>query len=143
MGLIHKNSNRKTESTPQIVHDFQRRLPYWSYRARGYEKAEPSQADREAIDKYLEALFSGEIDDGNHDVLDNLISDRVRQKKNDYKMQRVENRDMIHSYGIRAEADCTAFCQRLELLKNEREVIMEEMSSLRDRIRSFEFREGR
>ena len=139
MRLLQKNrKERKTDCEQQIVHDFLRRAPYWSYRAKGYEPYDPLLHFQEDIDRHLEALFSGEIDDGNGDVLDSQISDIVRQAQTDLKRQLVEHGDVIRSFGIRASSDRCAFQAKLETLREEKTALKREIDSLIERIKDNE-----
>lgn len=47
------------------------------------------------LDGNLESLFNGEIDDGNGNVLDNIIRDRTLQIITDYDKQRLQHIDII------------------------------------------------
>lgn len=116
-----KNINESVGSEKMVMNDFERRIPYWSYRPVSYEVYEPFKEYKTEIDGYLEKLFNGEIDDGNGDVLDNMIMDMARQAEKSLNRQRVEHRDMIKSLDIRAQSDRKAFKCQLELLKEQLE----------------------
>ena len=73
------------------------------------------QALKEEIDKYLETLFSGKIDDANGDVLDNIIYDSTRLALKDVDIQKVQHDDTIRNFIIQAEGARNAF----EAHKNE------------------------
>ena len=97
MGFLH--------DTHAGANGFARRVPFWSYRARDYLLYEPLVSFRGEIDGYLERLFAGDLDEGNGDVLDNMIADLVRQAEECLKRQRTEHKDAIISFGIRAKSE--------------------------------------
>lgn len=114
--------NKSVNSEKVVMKDFERRIPYWSYRPVNYEVCKPFKEYKTEIDGYLEKLFKGEIDDGNGDVLDNMIMDMARQAEKSLVNQRAEHRDMIKSLDIRAKSDRRAFGYQLELLKEQLEI---------------------
>ena len=119
-----------------IVNDFERRIPFWSYRAVNYKDYEPFTNLKTELDGYLKQLFKGEIDDGNGDVLDNLIADRSRQAKKDLARQRTDHIDTIKSFDIRARSDKKAFEDELAL-------VMEQMEENRQTLRRYKERMAR
>lgn len=144
MGVFKINrANQPVDDTPVAVNDFARRAPFWSYRVKDYMLYEPLVKFKEEIDGYLEKLFSGDIDEGNGDVLDNMISDLVRQAEQYLKRQQTEHKDLITSFGIRAKSDQKAFQQELELLRGELARNMEQQKDIQARLYQNEFREGK
>lgn len=129
------------DDTLTTANDFTRRVPFWAYRAKDYLLYEPLVSFQGEIDSYLEKLFAGDIDEGNGDVLDNMISDLVRQAEEYLKRQRTEHRDVISSFGIRARSDRKAFRQELDLLRAALERNEEEQKNIRARLNKNEFRE--
>lgn len=99
-----------------IVNDFTRRIPYWSYRAPNYKIYEPLLEYREEIDGYLEKLL---------------------------EHQRVEHRDIIKSFDIRAKSDRKAFESQLALLKEQLAENKREQEKYGERIGANEFIGGR
>ena len=101
----------------EVLHDFKRNSPYWQYRAVRYQQYRPFDEYRDEIDRYLEKLFAGEVDEENGDILDNLIGDITRQALHHLDRQRVEHRDTIHSLHIRHESDRILFESQMQHLK--------------------------
>ena len=138
MGFFKSNAPEKVvDDTQEVVTDFTRRTPYWSYRTVPYQVRGGLESFRKELDDYLERLFSGELDDGNGDVLDCLISGRVRQAREDLKNQRISHRDAIVSFGLRALGDREAFETQLVALKqaleqNEAELTLVQHLARRD-----------
>ncbi|MCR5826271.1 MAG: hypothetical protein K6G54_06875, partial [Oscillospiraceae bacterium] len=131
--------NKVVDDEPTVVRDFNRRAPFWSYRTAAYRRYLPFANYKVEIDAYLERLFSGELDDGNGDVLDTLISDVFRQAEHDLARQRTEHRDVIVSFGIRATSDKLAFTRELEKVREALERNRQEQESIRTRLRTNEF----
>lgn len=79
-----------------IVQDFVRRYIYESYRAVDYKPyhrlCEEEMMPR--LDKYLDAMFAGEVDSGNEDMLDNIIFGPYRESVPDLATQRLNHKDM-------------------------------------------------
>lgn len=134
-----RNPNKSVESEEVIVSDFQRRIPYWSYRTTGYKVYEPFMEYEQVLDEHLEKLFSGEIDDGNGDVLDRLIIDMARQAEKFLVQQRAEHRDTIKSFDIRARSDQKAFESQLTLLREQLERNQQNQEKYRELIDADEF----
>ena len=140
---IYKENNpmKVVDDETEIVHDFLRRAPFWSYRSVPYRDYAPLIDLKAQIDAYLDALFCGEIDDGNGDVLDNLVFDTVRQAQSDLRLQQVNHQDTIKSFGIRAVSDQAAFEQELTLLQATLAGNMEEQAKLRKMLARNEYKE--
>lgn len=142
MGFFKSNAPEKVvDGTQEVVTDFTRRTPYWSYRTVPYQVRGGLESFRKELDDYLERLFSGELDDGNGDVLDCLISGRVRQAREDLKNQRISHRDAIVSFGIRAVSDRAAFEKQLAAVRQTLEQNRQELEALQARYRSGRYRE--
>lgn len=142
MGVFKSNSPEKVvDDTRVVVHDFQRRAPFWSYRTVPYKEYEPLVNLQGKLDDYLDALFCGDIDSANGDVLDNIIFDTVRQAQDDLNRQRVEHGDTIKSFGIRAEGDRAAFKEQLAKLREDLARNQEEQAFIRDMLHRCEYRE--
>ena len=125
----------------EIVNDFVRRTPFWSYRTTSYQIYEPFMNYKEEIDRYLEKLFAGEIDDGNGDVLDSMISDMERQAEKHLLRQHSEHQDVIKSFELRMLGDRKAFEEQLQLLRELLAKNLAEQESLLARQRRDEFTE--
>ena len=119
MSVLNQLSNPTKAVTDEtvVVNDFERRIPYWSYRTVNYSIPERFLRYKEEIDEYLRHLFEGEIDDGNGDVLDNLILDMAMQAELSLEQQKIEHKDLITSFNIRAKSDKVAFENELMLLE--------------------------
>ena len=142
MSVFKENAPMKAvDDQAEIVHDFTRRAPFWSYRTVPYRDYPALIELKGVLDAHLDALFRGEIDDGNGDVLDNLIFDTVRQAQADLRLQQVSHRDTIKSFGIRAESDHAAFRQELDRLKDALNENLSEQKKLRKRLACDEFKE--
>lgn len=141
MGIFSQVDNRKktVQSEEVIVNDFTRRIPYWSYRAPNYKIYEPLLEYREEIDGYLEKLLGGEIDDGNDNTLDNMIMGIGKQAEKLLEHQRVEHKDIIKSFDIRAKSDRKAFESQLALLKEQLAENKKEQEKYGERICENEF----
>lgn len=115
---IRKKDQREKDlyDAENIVKDFTLRTPFNSYRPTEYREYETFFNFKNEIDEYLESLFEGEIDDGNGDVLDNMINDMARQAEKDLEKQHTEHGDTIKSFEIRHRADKLAFENERNLL---------------------------
>ena len=114
---------KMVDDEKEVVRDFTRRTPFWGHRTVSYRDFAPLMNLKEELDAYLEKLFQGEIDDGNADVLDNIIFDRVRQALEDLKYQSVEHEDMNCSFENRADSDVNAFREERDNLLKDLEYI--------------------
>lgn len=117
-----KSPNKGADREQTIVRDFERRIPYWSYRPVDYQGYETFMEYQSEIDSYLEKLFAGEVDSGNADALDTLIISTAKQAEKDLERQRTEHLDTIKSFDIRAKSDRKAFESELSLLRTELEM---------------------
>ena len=143
MSIFKTNAPEKqVDDTKEVVHDFTRRAPFWSYRTVAYREYAPLVNLKDELDCYLDALFRGDIDDGNGDVLDNLIFDAVRRAWEDLKKQRVDHLDTITSFGIRAQSDRTAFEEQLTQLEESLSKNIQEQEFIRDLLNRCEYQEG-
>lgn len=133
------NPNKEVDDTPVIVRDFNRRAPFWSYRTAEYQELPEFAGFKSEIDAYLEKLFDGELDDGNGDVLDTMISDILRQAMRDLERQRVVHRDTIVSFGIRAKSDEAAFTNELQHQRDDLAQNLREQARICDRLHRDEF----
>lgn len=57
------------------------------------------------LDEHLEKLLSGEVDDGNGDMLDTLIFSAAREALPDLERQRLDHGDTMRRLAARREAD--------------------------------------
>lgn len=105
---------KEVDDTLTTVSDFNRQVPFWSYRNVGYKDYEPFERVRPELDAYLEKLFSGDIDDGNGDVLDSIILDYTRMAIEDLLRQQVDHCDLIKQLYLQAEGAKDAYMQHLK-----------------------------
>lgn len=133
------NANKTISDEEIIVHDFNRRLPYWGYLPTKYRILEHFADLRTELDEYLEKLFSGSIDSGNADILDNIITDVSRKAVKELEKQKTSHCDMIKSFDIRAKSDRKAFGRQLELYKESLEINKHEQEKYKTLSRVNEF----
>jgi len=133
---------RVVDDTETTVSDFRLRSPFWCYRTVPYRTCESFDGYGPVIDSYLSKLFQGEIDDGNGDVLDNMICDMARQAEKDLERQHTEHGDIIHSFGIRAQGDRRAFAHERDLLQRTLEETEQHLAEVSGRMRRDEFSGG-
>ncbi len=141
LNYVKKPDKAVPTGEDEIVNDFVRRTPFWSYRAASYQIYEPFMGYKEDIDRYLEKLFAGEIDDGNGDVLDSMISDMERQAEKHLLRQHSEHQDVIKSFELRMLGDRKAFEEQVQLLKELLAANQAEQEALLARQRRDEFAE--
>ncbi len=118
--LFKKKNQTNLESgidLVEVVNDFSRRTLFWNYRPQEYKIYRPFDEIKKELDSYLEKLFEGDIDEANGTVLDTIILDRCRQAKKDLAKQRVNHRDHIKSFDIRAKSDEVTYTRELERMK--------------------------
>ena len=79
-----------------VANDFIRRIHYESYRPADYRlyPGLSEEAMIPKIDKHLEALFSGTVDDANGSMLDNILIDPYRESVPYLNDQRLNHKDM-------------------------------------------------
>lgn len=110
-------TKREIDDSRALVNDFRRRPPYWSYRPVGYVPLKEFMEFQKIIDEHLNALFAGNIDDGNGDVLDNLIRDITCKAAEDLALQKVKHNNTIHDLVRRVEGDRDVFDDEQAKLK--------------------------
>ena len=102
------------------ANDFLRRTPFWSYRSVSYKDYEPLINLLPTLDSHLDKFFQDDIiDDGNSNLLDNLIFDVVRQSIEYLKWQRVNHEDTNKNFVIRKEGDIEAYQRELAKLEED------------------------
>ena len=135
------NKHQTLEQDDTVVRDFQRRAPYWSYRVTDYRPYAPFSAFRQELDGYLEKLLAGEIDDGNGDVLDNLIGDMARQALLDLEKQRADHQDNLRSLEVRTVGDRDQFQRYRDALEHDLNRNLQAQAALEQRADQHTFRE--
>ena len=132
---------KAVDNETEIVHDFNRRTPFWSYRPVAYRDYPALAGLKTQLDAFLDALFHGEIDEANGNVLDNLVFDVVRQAQADLRHQQISHRDTIKSFDVRSVSDRLAFQDKLDLLNEALNTNQVELKTLRARAAHGEFKE--
>ena len=138
--MFGKQKDRHTinsmDDTRQVVHDFRLRLPYENYRTKEYELYYKLRDEEmlPRIDEHLEKLFSGEVDDGNGDMLDSILFSPAREAKPDLAKQHVDHEDMIRRLIVRRKADVADFKKIVDALRNELTVLESEHAETCKRI---------
>ena len=124
-----------------ISYDFIRRWQslFESYRPadyRPYRRLEDEM--RVKLDQHLEALFAGEIDDANGDMLDNIIFGPYRESVPDLNMQRLNHKDMNRRLVASRVSDCADFVRIRGERQKELEQLEKEYEDVCNRIRTTE-----
>lgn len=107
-------AGKAVDDTLEVVNDFICQIPFWGYQVAAYREYEPFSNLVLELDSYLEKLFAGEIDDGNGDVLDCLIADRVRANFKYLAQQKVEHRNMMKMFEVQRQGAKRAFEEHLD-----------------------------
>ena len=128
------------DDTRQIVHDFRLRMPFENYRTKEYELYHKLKDEEmiPRIDEHLDKLFSGEVDDGNGDMLDSILFSPAREARPDLAKQHVDHGDMIRRLIIRRKADIADFEKIIEALKSELSALETEHKQTCERIAALE-----
>ena len=95
------------------VYDFKRRMQclFESYRPADY-RLYPGLSEegmKPKLDRHLEALFAGDVDDANGDMLDNIIFGPYRESVPYLKVQRLNHKDMNRRLVARRVSDRADF----------------------------------
>ena len=79
-----------------VANDFIRRIHYESYRPADYRlyPGLSEEAMKPKLDKHLEALFAGNVDDANGNMLENIIFGPYRESVPYLNVQRLNHKDM-------------------------------------------------
>lgn len=93
------------------VYDFRRRFLYESYRCPDYNPYPGLQESviMPKLEEHLQALFAGNVDDGNGDMLDNTIIAPFRESVADLEKQRCGHTDMLRRLAARRISDRVDF----------------------------------
>ena len=109
------------------VYDFKRRIQclFESYRSTDYRlySGLSEEEMKPKIDRHLEALFAGDVDDGNGDMLDNIIFGPYRESVPYLNIQRLNHKDMNRRLVARRVSDRADF----EKIRNERQNELERL----------------
>ncbi len=107
------------------VYDFKRRIQrlFESYRAADYRLYHGLSEDvvLPKIDRHIEALLAGEVDDANGDMLDNIIFSPYRESVSFLNIQRLNHKDMNRRLAARRISDRDDFASIRESRREELE----------------------
>lgn len=128
------------DDSRRVVHDFRLRLPYENYRTKEYELYHKLKDEEmlPRIDEHLEKLFSGEVDDGNGDMLDSILFAPAREAKPDLAKQHIDHGDMLRRLIIRRKSDIADFEKIVEDLQSELTALEKEHKDTSERIATLE-----
>lgn len=120
------------------VYDFKRRMQqlFESYRAADY-RSYPGLSEetmKPKLDKHLEALFAGNVDDANGDMLDNIIFGPYRESGPYLNVQRLNHKDMNRRLVARRISDRADFARIREERQEELEFLEQEYKDTCSRI---------
>lgn len=124
------------DDNKSVVHDFRLRssvIGYESYRPceyRLYFKLADDEKVLHKLDDHLVNLFNGEVDDGNADMLDDVLFSTLREAMCDLENQRCEHMDIIRRLSVRHKADYTDIKMMLEARLDEYEQLKEKLEVL-------------
>ena len=138
-----KSASKAIDDAQVVTNDFVRPIPYWSYRPVAYKSYKPLDTLIPVLDSYLERLFNGEIDEGNADVLDNIIYDYANQAMSDISNQRVAHISIIKDLYFNHVGIVRNFEKHLEEVRMMKEMNDEEYQSILDRYNNQKFKEER
>lgn len=103
------HTSKAVDDTLEVVNDFTCQIPYWSYQVAAYREYAPFSNLTAVLDEHLEKLFTGELDDGNGDVLDCLIADYARESFRFLGQQRVEHSGALKMFQVQRQGAKSAF----------------------------------
>ena len=113
--MFNRNRTKPTmyneiDDTRSTVYDFKLRissLAYESYRTTEYKVYHKLNEDEmiPILDDKLNQMFAGEVDDGNGDMLDDIILSAAREGMQYLAKAHVDHRDSIHRFIVRRIAD--------------------------------------
>lgn len=125
-----------------IRYDFKRRLKglFESYRAADYRIYHRLSEDEmiAKLDQHLDALFAGDVDDANGDMLDNIIFGIYRESIPDLNVQRLNHKDMNRRLIARRVSDREDFVSIREGQQRELERLEKEYEDVCNKIATVE-----
>ena len=134
MSIFKESTHEKqVDDSMEIVNDFTRQVPFWDYRPVNYRVDDHFLNLYPEIDAYLARLFAGEIDDGNGDVLDNLICDHAVNALRALSVQKVSHDDLLVNMYLQAKGAINSYESHLEKLTAEREIVEKELEDISER----------
>lgn len=112
---------KKIPDSRSVTEVFRRRPEYENVRAAEYQMYPGLQKENllPVLDKHLEALFAGELDDANGNMLDSIIFAPAREAVPDLMRQHYDHADVLRRLSARRMADREDFRRILEERKRE------------------------
>lgn len=131
------------DDSKMTVYDFMRRIQplFESYRSSDY-RPYPGLMEEEMaskLDRHLEAMFAGDVDDANGDMLDNIIFGSYRESVPYLNVHRLNHKDMNRRLVARRISDRADFerirderKEELEHLEQEYEDVCRKMAAVEE-----------
>lgn len=132
MNLFRKT--RPAEEHEDNKSDFMKQTPYWSTRPVKYTVMRSFIELKDELDRYLDRLFKGDIDEGNADVLDNIIADHTNAALNDLAIQKSDHTDFIEAYWGNSQAMMESFEKQKAKVEKHLEMIAPRIEELEHRL---------
>ena len=132
MNLFRKT--RPAEEHEDRKSDFMKQTPYWSTRPVQYTVMRSFIELKDELDRYLDRLFKGDIDEGNADVLDNIIADHTNAALNDLAIQKSDHTDFIEAYWGNSQAMMESFEKHKATVEKHLEMIAPRIEELERRL---------
>lgn len=139
MKLLNGKKQKNHENSDESTMKFDRRIPKWEYRPSEYYNLKRFDNLKTELDEYLEKLFKGEIDSGNGNVLDNLISDVMNETIKEIGRQRVNHKDTIEGLSIFHNGSEEEFRRELEHIDDELNRLSEKLVLAEERYENYRF----
>lgn len=136
------HTSKAIDDTLEVVNDFTCQIPYWSYQVSAYKEYTPFSDLTATLDEHLEKLFTGEIDDGNGDVLDCLIADYARESFRFLAQQRIEHRGALKMFEVQRQGAKHAFESHYSLIEKTVQEKRAELDELLERRKKDRFEGG-
>lgn len=131
------DTEKITEQQDEVVKDFSRKVPHWSYRPAPYQIFSPFSNLVTDLDAKLQTFFEcpGSIDEGNANVLDNYIVDMACEAVEDLKSQRMSHWKVINNLDKDRSSNRRGFQEELDFCKSELAEIEAELAEIKSRIK--------
>ena len=130
---------QRVEDSWESVPGFPHRRPFATYRP-GFYQIYPKLRDevmQPLLDQHLQRLFEGPVDDGNGDMLDDLIFSAAREALPDLERQRAGHESIIQELTVRQQADRADFLCLAEQAEQEAEVLEREYRDICRRLDAY------
>lgn len=130
----------EVDDTRVVVHDFERRQPFESYRCMEYHAFQglTREAMLPVLDEHLKLLLAGTVDAANGDMLDGLIIGVYRRAIADLNMQRAGHQDMNRRLNARRAADRADFERICTELREKKETLTKSFEETSRRLAAVE-----